>query len=372
MSVAPQFTEIVRHLAPSTPFISPFAMERAMGRPFALRLGSNESAFGPPPKALVVISQTAERSAWYGDPESYDLRHKLSGIHHVDTEQILVASGIDELLGLSVRVLVNPGDSAVTTDGTYPTFAYHVHGYGGFLCVAPYASSMMPNLDALARLARETKAKMVYLANPDNPTGSWYPADAIQAFLDRVPEDCAVILDEAYIEFAPYTTALPLADHDRRLIRMRTFSKVYGLAGLRIGYLIADPDVVAAMNKIRLQYGVNAIAQAAALAALDDHQFVRNVTFEINRGREEYYNLALRLGLKSIPSSANFVCMDFGDARISEAIMEHLRQRAVFVRRAGPRPLEPLLRITVGTPSERKSFARILSKVMDEVNIQRV
>ncbi|MCL6632779.1 MAG: histidinol-phosphate transaminase [Alicyclobacillus herbarius] len=362
-----QFTQLIQQLPKSVPFVAPEALERQTGVSVRLRLGANESSFGPSPKALAAMEAHLADQAWYGDPENYDLRQALADRHQVPFESIAVGCGIDDLLGLVVRLFVEPGDVIVTSAGAYPTFNYHVTGHGGRLHFVPYTADFKNDLPALAQAAREVKAKLVYLANPDNPTGSYYEGSEVAAFLAQLPESCLVILDEAYIEFAPSDSALPLSLDDPRVIRMRTFSKAYGMAGARIGYLIAAPDVVAAMDKVRLHFGVARLAQVGALAALGDGEFLSYVIAETDRGRREYAELAARLGYRALPSRTNFVAIDVGSEAMARQLVDRLFAQGVFIRMPGVAPLSRCIRVTVGTPAQRDEFARVFPEVVEEI-----
>jgi histidinol-phosphate aminotransferase len=313
------------------------------------------------------MQEALPTQAWYGDPESYDLRSALSEIHGVPAEAISVGCGIDDLLGLVVRVFIDPGDVVVTSRGAYPTFNYHVEGYGGRLHFVPYTTEFRNDLEGLAAAARREQAKLVYLANPDNPTGSYYTAEEVQEFLNQLPESCALILDEAYIEFAPQERVLSFDLNDPRLIRMRTFSKAYGMAGARIGYAIAHPEVVQAFDKVRLHFGVARVAQIGALAALGDQEFVWRVVSETEAGREEYARLANEMGFIALPSYTNFVAIDVGSTERARTLVDRLLQRGVFIRMPGVEPLSRCIRVTVGTQPQRAEFAEILTALVSEL-----
>src|SRR6056297_3435318 len=198
----PRYTSLIEDLPANVPFVGPEELERARGAPFAARLGANESRFGPSPRALAAIRAEAEEVWKYGDPTSHDLRASLADHMGVAVENVLVGEGIDGLLGNLVRLLVAPGDAVVTSDGAYPTFNYHVTGFGGVLHKVPYAGDA-EDLPALMEKAREVGAKLVYYANPDNPMGTWAQGQDGLAALDALPEGCLLCLDEAYVEFAP-------------------------------------------------------------------------------------------------------------------------------------------------------------------------
>lgn len=328
------YSSIVSNLSGVVPFVGPDALQRQSGRPFELRLGANESAFGISPLAERAITRELQHVAWYGDPESYELRRILNGIHAVGRENIVVGSGIDDLLGLVVRAFVDPGDAVVTSLGGYPTFDYHVRGYGGRVFHIPYRE-FRNDVDKLVAVARRLNAKLVYLANPDNPTGTYLRPGEIQAAVSELPDSAVLLLDEAYVEFAP-KGATPVLDVEQsRVIRFRTFSKVYGLAGLRIGYALAAKEVIDNLNKIRLHYGVNRVAQAAALASLQDADFVKNVIREIAQGREDYYQIARTLGLEALPSATNFVAFVMENNAEVTSLVQRLAYEGVFVRVPG-------------------------------------
>ncbi|MSR83924.1 MAG: aminotransferase class I/II-fold pyridoxal phosphate-dependent enzyme [Candidatus Latescibacteria bacterium] len=358
------FTPLIRNLPAVVPFVPPEALERRTGRSLKVRVGANESAFGISPLAREAMRRAVEQLSWYNDPEAYELRRPLAHLHGVAPEEICVAAGIDELLGLVVRLVVESGAPVVTSRGTYPTFNFHVAGFGGRLCTAPYQGDHT-DLEALAAEVRSTGAHLVYLANPDNPLGTWHPAAQVRAFVDQLPGDCLVILDEAYVEFAPPEVHFPVQTQDPRLIRMRTFSKAHGMAGARIGYALAHRQVVAAFDKIRNHFAVNRVAQAGALASLGDPAFLQRVVQQVEEGRRAYQALAAELGLRAVPSGTNFVALEIGPR--ARKLLEVLLENDVFVRMPGVAPLDRCIRVTVGTPQERATFAQILRRVLPQV-----
>jgi histidinol-phosphate aminotransferase len=359
----PQPVPNIAALPLSRPFVAPEELGRIAGHASLLRLGANESAFGPPPRALEAMRAALPRTAWYGDPESADLRDALAARHGCSNENIVVGAGIDDLLGLAIRAYVAPGEVAVATLGTYPTVVYHIHGYGGRFEGVPYAHDGSVQLDALLDRARTTHARLIYLANPDNPSGGFLSAADLGRFLGELPGDALLVLDEAYADFVAPSELLPEII-DPRVIRMRTFSKAYGLAGARIGYALASREAAATFNKIRLQYNVNRTAQIGALTALDEGAFIANVIAEVARGRAEYAALANRLGLATLPSFANFVCIDLGTRERAEAMVATLMKSAAFVRKPGAAPIDRCIRVTVGDANERALFATRFSEAL--------
>jgi len=359
-------TRLVAELPATIPFVGPEALERLSGRRIKLRLGANESSFGPSPRAIEAMCAAARQIAHYADLENFELRSALARHHGVAPEHIVVASGIDDLLGLAVRAFLEPGQTAVTSLGAYPTFNYHVVGFGGSLERVPYRDERN-DLAGLASAARRVGASLVYLANPDNPTGTYHSASALAAFLDSLPQPCLLLLDEAYADFAPDEAIPPVDVEDSRMLRLRTFSKAHGMAGARIGYAIGTAQTIREFEKIRLHFGVNLPAQDGALASLADGDHLRTVVAEVARGREEYYQLAADLGLGTIPAAANFVAFDTGEPSLARALLAALAARDVFVRMPGAPPLDRLVRVTVGVPTERAALASILREVWPAV-----
>jgi histidinol-phosphate aminotransferase len=362
VTVGPSLTRLVQELPATVPFVAPDALERLSGQSLRLRLGANEGLFGPSQRAIAAMRAAVEQVSLYGDPESAELRQALARIHGVGVENITVASGIDDLLGLAVRAFLERKASAVTSLGAYPTFNYHVLGYGGQLHRIPYQKDHN-DLAALAEAARHVQARLVYLANPDNPTGTWRTAREIRTFLDRLPLNTLLLLDEAYIEFAPPEAVLPMDAGDPRVLRLRTFSKAHGMAGARIGYGISTPDTVGAFDKIRHHFGVNRIAQAGALASLSDTAHVRSVVSSVAAGREHYHQIARGLGLPTLPSATNFVAIDVGGPARARRVLAALEKRGVFVRMPGAPPLDRCIRVTVAPAQERAEFAEIFGEV---------
>ena len=366
MTTAPRFTRLVDGLPSTIPFVGPETLERRRGEAFRVRVGANESAFGVSPKAAEAMREAIGTVAWYNDPEGWDLRSAIAARHGVRVEEVLLGAGIDEMLGNVVRMVVEPGMPVVTSHGAYPTFNYHVAGFGGVLEAVPYRDDRI-DLDALFDAVRRVDAPLVYLANPDNPMGTWHDAADLRAFIGALPDSTLLVLDEAYIEFAPASATFPIDADDPGVIRMRTFSKAHGMAGARIGYAVAPSRTIAGVGRIRNHFGVSRIAQAGALASLGDPGFIASVVEEVARGRDEYHALARRTGLASIPSATNFVAIDAGgDGGRARALLARLENQGVFVRMPGVAPLDRCIRVTVGTAEERALFARIFEAVLDE------
>jgi histidinol-phosphate aminotransferase len=356
-------TRLVEALPANTPFIGPERLMRENGNRELVRLGANESAFGPSPRAVEAMAAQLELLSWYGDPDSYELRASLAARHRCAIEQIVVGSGIDDLMGLTVRAFVEIGGRAVAARGTYPTFAYHVAGYGGQLETASYTNEGAADLEALSELARRTGASVVYLANPDNPSGTFIDGARVRTFYESLPPQTLLLLDEAYSDFVEEERLLEPCFEDR-LVRVRTFSKAYGLAGARIGYALTTERNAERFERIRLQYGVNRNAQVGALAALADQDHLRWVVAETATSRLVYERLARELGTSVIPSHANFVCIDMGDAQRATTVMRDLLLDGIWVRKPGAPPLDRYIRVSAGTAPMREAFAQALRGVL--------
>ncbi|MEZ0327362.1 MAG: aminotransferase class I/II-fold pyridoxal phosphate-dependent enzyme [Fimbriimonas sp.] len=358
-----ELSRIVAALPSSTPFTPPEVLERQRGRKFAVRLGANESSFGASPKAYQAIKDSLTQIQHYTDGTHHELKTALSQHLQCSEENLVVGPGIDGLLGHIARVLLNPGDKVVTSLGGYPTTEYAVIGVGGELVKVSYLQNG-PDLLGLARTAGEVGAKIVYLANPDNPSGAWQNDSELDSFIAAIPEDTAIILDEAYAEFAPSIAAASKWLHDPRIIRLRTFSKVYGMAGMRVAYAIGHPDTIGPINRIRMHFEVNILAYHAALASLKDQAFARWVVEETRKGREEYHALARELGLTSVPSETNFVAIDVGGRDRAIELIQQLGDRGIFIRMPWAAPLNRCIRVSVGLLEERAVFASAMRELI--------
>jgi len=359
-----RLTPLAQSLPANVPFVGPEAQERSLCRAFKARLGANENIFGPSPRAIAAMAETEH---WkYGDSESIELRTALADLHGIAPENIIVGEGIDGLLGYLVRLLVGEGDAVVTSEGAYPTFNYHVAGFGGVLHKVPYRDDH-EDPSALFAKAAEVDAKIIYLANPDNPMGTWHDGATLERALGDLPQNSLLLLDEAYIECAPEGTAPALSAGDPRVIRMRTFSKAYGLAGARIGYAIAAPELITAFHKVRNHFGLNRAAQAGALAAVQDQDYLKQVQTKIADARDRITQIAAENGLTALPSAANFVAIDCGqDGTFAKAVLDALVARGIFVRMPFAAPQNRCIRVSCGRPEDLDLFAAALPDALDE------
>ena len=356
----PRYTPLVSDLPSTVPFVGPESQERDRKLLFEARLGANENMFGPSPKALAALKKYSNEQWMYGDPTSFDLRCALAEKHKISTENIVVGEGIDGLLGYLVRLLISEGDHVVTSDGAYPTFNYHVSGFGGKIHKVPYLVDC-EDIVSLIKKARSVGAKLIYFANPDNPMGTHVPGYKIVAALKDLPEGCLFILDEAYSEFAPDSSLPNLEITDMRVVRLRTFSKAYGMAGARVGYAMAEDNLINSFEKIRNHFGMNRVAQKAAFEALSDNQWLLEMVQKVESGRQRIYKIAASNNLKPISSSTNFVAIDCGqDGIFAKKVLTELISLGIFVRMPFVSPQDRCIRVSVGKKRDLDKFEEAL------------
>ncbi|EAR49524.1 histidinol-phosphate aminotransferase [Oceanicola granulosus HTCC2516] len=357
-------TPLAAALPASVPFVGPETLERVRGAPFTARLGANESVFGPSPAAVDAMRAAAAEAWKYGDSTSHELRTDLAAHHGVTPEHIVVGEGIDGLLGTLVRLTVAEGTPVVTSAGAYPTFNYHVTGFGGALHTVPYTADH-EDPERLVAKAREVGARLVYISNPDNPMGSWHGPATLARMIDALPADALLVLDEAYADFLPEADRLPERADDPRVIRMRTFSKAHGLAGARIGYALGAPGLIAAFERVRNHFGVTRMSQAGARAALADADWLAGVVARVAAARARLAEIAAAEGLTALPSATNFVAIDCGgDGALARRVLEELAARGVFVRMPGVAPLDRCIRVGCGTDADLDAVAAALGPAL--------
>ncbi len=362
----PRLTPLAESLPATVPFVGPETQERRRGRAFRARLGANENGFGPAPSVTRAMAEAAGAMWKYCDPDNVDLKVAIAARLAVPFESVAVGEGIDGLLGLAVRLFADRGTPVVTSLGAYPTFNYHVAGFGARLVTVPYEDDR-ESLDGLLAAAGREKAPLVYLSNPDNPMGTWWEASEIERFAARLPRSTLLLLDEAYGETAPASALPPLDPARPNVLRLRTFSKAYGLAGLRCGYAIGHPEMIAAVDKVRNHYGMNRMAQAAGVAALADTAYLADVLERIAASRDEIAAVGRANGLKPIPSATNFVTLDTGgDGAYALKLMQALLARDVFVRKPMAPGLDRCIRVSTGPADEVAIFATALPGAIAE------
>lgn len=361
---AKHFTPLVASLPSTVPFVGPEAQERARGKTFRARIGANENVFGPSPKAVAAMQEAVAQTWMYADPENHDLKSALAAYHAVAPENIVVGEGIDGLLGYVARMFVEPGVKVVTSLGAYPTFNFHVAGYGGELVTVPYRDDR-EDPDALIDMAKRTGARLIYISNPDNPMGTWWSAEVMSEMIANVPDGALLILDEAYGEFAPEGVVPPLDVSNPNVLRFRTFSKARGMAGARIGYAMGEAELIKGFDKIRNHFGVNRVAQIGALASLQDDAYLAEVISNVSAARNRIMAIAEANGLSALPSASNFVAVDCGkDGDFARAVLAALIDQDIFVRMPGVAPQDRCIRVGAGLPADLDAFEEAFPKAL--------
>ena len=352
----------VRAITPYQPGKPITQLAREMGLPVEriVKLASNENPLGMSPKARAALEQALNSLERY--PDDFELKHALAQHTGLGMERIVLGNGSNDVLDILARVFLAPGRSAVFSQHAFAVYPLATLSAGGEPIAVP-AKDFGHDLEAMCAAIRPD-TRVVWLANPNNPTGTFLPYPQLKAFLQRVPQDVVVVLDEAYNEYIPpaerIDTAAWLADFPN-LVLTRTFSKIYGLAGLRIGYALASAEVADLMNRVRQPFNCNNLALAAAVAALDDHAFVAQ-SYALNRaGMEQIVATLKRFGLSHIPSHGNFVTFKAGDAA---TVNRKLLEQGVIVRPIGGYGMPEWLRVTIGREGENTRFAEALERAL--------
>jgi histidinol-phosphate aminotransferase len=330
----------------------------------ATKLASNENPLGPSPKAVAAMQAALAESNRYPDGGTHLLRAKLARLHSVEPDQIFVGLGSSEIIDLAARILLGHGKTGVTSHGSYAPFSLAIRASGAELVRVPQREFAFDLLAISDAVLAKGDARVVYLANPNNPTGTAFGMSELQGFLRRVPTDVLVVLDEAYIHYAegdvPDSLKL-FREHDNLLI-MRTFSKVYGLAGIRVGYGITQRGVVAAMNKLRTPFNVSGASQAAAIAALDDSEHVNRSMRENASERARLSKGMGELGLRFVRSHTNFIFIEVGPE--AQVISDELLHAGVIVRPLGWMGFPEAIRVSVGVAHENDKFLPAMADVL--------
>jgi histidinol-phosphate aminotransferase len=360
MSITAQALPYVCKISPYVPGKPITALAREMGLPVEkiVKLASNENPLGMSPRARAAVEAALAGLERY--PDQFELIAALAGRLGVAQNQVVLGNGSNDVLDLAARVFLAPGRSAVFSQHAFAVYPLATMSAGAE-CISVPAKHYGHDLTAM-RAAIRADTRLVWIANPNNPTGNFLPYDEVRAFIASVPADVAVVLDEAYNEYLPpaervdtvaWLKAFP------NLIVTRTFSKIYGMAGLRVGFAVASPEVADLMNRVRQPFNVNNLAIAAACAALDDHLFVAE-SYQLNRrGMEQIVAGLKRLGLEHIPSHGNFVTFAVKDGA---AVNQKLLKQGVIVRPIGGYGLPNHLRVTIGLETENARFLEALEK----------
>jgi len=361
----------IRALQPYLPGKPVAELEREYGIRNAVKLASNENPFGPGPLAVAAARAAVEDLSRYPEGSSYLLAERLARKHQLERACITPGNGSNDVLEMIARVFLSPGYEAVFSQHAFAVYPIVVQATGATARVAPahdgsrgpaYGHDLAAMLECVGSMTR-----LVFIANPNNPTGTWLERNELEAFIAALPSHVMVVVDEAYFEYVEldsYPDASTWLARFPNLIVTRTFSKAYGLAGLRVGYALSHPDVAGLLNRVRQPFNVNSVAQAAALAALDDVDHLQEC---IQRNREGMAQLVAgleALGLSHLESAANFVCVDTGGSGAD--VYEALLQQGLIVRPVANYGLPGHLRVTVGRADENARFLSALERVLHD------
>ncbi|MFZ0657626.1 MAG: histidinol-phosphate transaminase [Candidatus Binataceae bacterium] len=338
-------------------------LQRELGIGEPVKLASNENPLGPSPRALAAVKAALAELNRYPDGGCYELRKKIAVRHRVAPEQIFAAGGSVEVINLLAFLFIRPGLNSVFSEHAFAIYPLATLAAGGSFKAAPTSDGYAHDLDAIAD-AIDANTRIAFLGNPNNPTGTIYRRAEWKRFLARVPEHVVVVADEAYFEFVRdpgYPDSLEDHDGRRLIVTMRTFSKIFGLAGLRVGYAVAQPDIIRLLNNVRQPFNVTSLAQVAVIAAMDDTAHVER-TLKVNAQGMAYLESEFRrLGLSFVPSHANFFLTEVGDGR---AVYDALLRKGVIVRPMNGYGYPHHLRISVGLPEENRRLVEALEQVL--------
>ena len=358
---APSYVRAIAPYQPGKP-VSELAREMGIPEESIVKLASNENPRGASPRAIAAMRIAIEETGRYPDGNGFALKDALSRRYGLTPDRIVLGNGSNDVLEMAARAFLAPGTSSVYSQHAFVVYSLATQAIGATGIVVP-ARDFGHDLDAMAKAVR-SDTRVVFVANPNNPTGTWLTPQAVRAFLQKIPADVLVVLDEAYNEYLDAedrSDAVRWSDEFPNLVVSRTFSKAYGLAGLRVGYGFSHPRVVDLMNRVRQPFNVSDIAQAAATAALHDHEFVEQSTLLNKQGMKALTEGFRRLGLSWIPSHGNFVCVKVGEGA---AVFQRLLRQGVIVRPVAAYGMPEYLRISIGTESENARFLAALETVL--------
>lgn len=349
----------IKSISPYVPGKPIEELERELGISGSIKLASNENPLGPSPKAVNAVKKALEGLNRYPDGSGFYLSQALAKKLDVENNQIILGNGSNELIELAVRTFVQPGDEVVSADPSFVVYKMITQAAGGANVIVP-CKNMTHDLDAMAE-AITPKTKLVFIANPNNPTGTMNTKAEIDRFMAKVPDHVLVCVDEAYFEYvtrADYPDSIDYLREGKNILALRTFSKIYGLAGLRIGYGITTAEINEMMNKVRQPFNTNSLGQIGALAALSDRKHVEKSVTLNNEGKQLLYREFDKLGVKYIPTETNFIL--FETQRDAKDLYTTLLKKGVIIRPMGP----TRLRVTIGLPEENQRFVKELEEAL--------
>ncbi len=338
-------------------------LEREYGLKGSIKLASNENPLGPSPRAVKAIRDYLSRAHYYPDGSCYYLKRKLAEKLRVDVENIILGNGSNEIIELLVRTFLRVGEEALISDTSFVVYRLIIKAAGRKLSSVPM-KGLRYDLKGMRKRVN-TRTKLVFIDNPNNPTGTIVRRKELREFLSDLPEGVICVVDEAYYEFVndkQYPDTLAYLNGDKLVVTLRTFSKVYGLAGLRVGYGVAKGELVNYMERVRQPFNVNSLAQVGALAALEDKEHLQGTRVNNRRGLAYLYREMERMGLNYVPTQTNFFLINL--KRNGAKVYQDLLQEGVIVRPMAGYGLPEYIRVTVGLPEENKRFVTALRKVL--------
>jgi len=357
--------EYILSIKPYTPGKPIEELEREYGISGSIKLASNENPLGPCPKAVDAMKASMQDLHRYPDGSGYYLTRKLAEKHDVRPDNVVLGNGSDDVIGMLARTLLQAGDEAVMTAPSFLMYEILVRSVGAAPVFVPL-NNLAVDLDAIASAITE-KTRMIFINNPNNPTGTFIKQDAFEAFLKRLPPSLTVVLDEAYIEFArdpSCLNGLSLIDENPPIAVLRTFSKIYGLAGIRIGYGVMPAEMAGLLHRVRQPFNTSALAQAGAVAALDDEDFLYQ-TLELVATELDFLQTALnKMGVTSFPTQANFFLIDV--KRDADRVFQEMLKEGVIIRSMVSYGYPRYIRVNVGKRQENLRFLEAFERVMDK------
>ena len=340
-----------------------------------IKMASNENPFGPSPRAIEAIQRAASEVNWYPEPDSTELREMLAARHGVKSENILVTGGSSSLLHIVGRTLLAPGLNAITSECSFIVYPIVTQATGARLVKVPMRNFGFDLETILETINADTR--VIFIANPNNPTGSLLSVDEVTNFLDRVPEHVLVVLDEAYADFAEafaerrgtvYSHGTNYVHEGRNVIVMRTFAKAHGLAGVRVGYGIAPADLIQYFARVKVVFSVSSLGEAAAIAALQDTQHIKRTLDNNCDGAKLLTDELTDMGLKVLPTWTNFVYVDVGEDSV--AMAKRLQAEGIIIRPLAGWGAKNAIRVTIGKPDENRAFVAAMKRVMAGVAVK--
>lgn len=354
----PDYILSLKPYAPGKPIEE---LEREYGIDDSIKLASNENPLGPSPMAVEAIKKAMVKLNRYPDGSGHDLIQKISDHIGLSPQNIVLGNGSDEIIGMLAFAMLQPGDEAILPTPSFLMYEIMVCGAGATPIFVPLTSFSIDLEEIKEKITPKTR--IIFLCNPNNPTGTIFSKKNFENFIQKIPPEVIVVVDEAYIEFVRdqnCAKSIEYIDNSRPLITLRTFSKAYGLAGLRIGYGVMSAEIADILNRVRLPFNANSLAQAGAVAALEDNIFLEKVISLIHEGLDFFYDALERQGIKYFPTQANFFLVDVG--KDADEIYENMLRQGVIVRSMKSYGYPNYIRINVGLHKENVRFLKALEK----------